>query len=84
MIQVALLGLGAVFAALFLVGLALPPPDPIAALKREYLRLSRLPRAQALAELDDRVERLTERHPGKTYAWYLDWLVTDLKRAKRT
>lgn len=74
---------GAVFVALFLVGLVVPPPDPIAALKRRFVTLSRLSQAQADEALEARVEALARRFPGKTYRWYLEWLVTDLERAKR-
>ena len=58
-------------------------PDPIARLKRQFVKLSRLPRGQAEDELMDRIDALALRYPGKSYAWYLQWLVTDLERAKR-
>lgn len=72
-----------VFGVVFLLGFILPPPDPIAQLTRTYLQLTRLPRRQARAQLAERVEALSRRFPGETYRWYLEWLVTDLKRAKR-
>ena len=75
--------IAAIFGALFLVGLVLPPPDPIASLKRQFRVLSRLSAAQADEALAERVEALTRRFPGKSYRWYLQWLVTDLQRAKR-
>ena len=52
-------------------------------LKERFISLSRLGRAKAEVELLDRVESLSERFPGKSYVWYLEWLVTDLERAKR-
>ncbi|MFO0597796.1 MAG: hypothetical protein U0228_21020 [Myxococcaceae bacterium] len=71
------------FGALFLFGLAQAPPDPIRVLKDRFIVLSRLARPEAESELLDRVEALAERFPGKSYVWYLEWLVTDLERAKR-
>ena len=71
------------FVVIFLFGFSVKPPDPIKELKTRFLSLSRLSRAQAEAELLDRVEALSERFPGKSYRWYLEWLVTDLERAKR-
>lgn len=73
----------AVFGVIVLLGFILPPPDPIAQLTRTYLQLAHLPRRQARAQLAERVEALSRRFPGETYQWYLEWLVTDLKRAKR-
>ncbi|MFZ5444454.1 MAG: hypothetical protein ACOZQL_30965 [Myxococcota bacterium] len=78
-----LAGLMVLFLVIFLFGLAQKPPDPIRALKERFIVLSRLSRGQAEAELLDRVEALAERFPGKSYRWYLEWLVTDLERAKR-
>lgn len=75
--------IAAIFTALFFVGLVLPPPDPIAQLKRQFRVLSRLSPAQADEALDERVQALTRRFPGRSYRWYLQWLVTDLQRAKR-
>ena len=74
---------GGVFAVLFVLGFLIPPTNPIKTLTRAYLRLSHVPRGQARTELAERVELLSQRFPGKTHRWYLDWLVTDLKRAKR-
>ena len=78
-----LLVLGCAFVVAFLLGFAKKPPDPIRRLKERFISLSRLGRAQAEVELLDRVESLSERFPGKSYVWYLEWLVTDLERAKR-
>lgn len=83
MIGLVVAAIAAIFTALFLVGLVLPPPDPIAALKRQFRVLSRLSAAQADEALEERVEALTQRFPGRGYRWYLEWLVTDLRRAKR-
>ncbi|GEM_PF-5817211 len=78
-----LLVLAAAFVVAFALGFARRPPDPIRQLKDRFITLSRLSRAQAELELLERVESLAERYPGKSYAWYLEWLVTDLERAKR-
>lgn len=75
-------GLAFIFAVLFLAGLALPPRDPIAVLRARYVGLSRVARPAAERELDERIDKLTRRFPGKTYGWYLQWLVRDLERAK--
>lgn len=71
------------FVVAFLLGFAKRPPDPIKRMKERFIMLSRLSRAQAEEELLDRVESLADRFPGKSYYWYLEWLVTDLERAKR-
>jgi hypothetical protein len=71
-----------VFSALFLVALVLPPRDPIAHLRRRYMELTRLSREEARTQLERRIEGLTVRFPGKTYSWYVQWLVRDLERAK--
>ncbi|MBL8910571.1 MAG: hypothetical protein JNM17_07685 [Archangium sp.] len=78
-----LLLLGSAFIVIFLLGFAQRPPDPIKQAKERYIALARLGRVQGEAELRDRVESLAERYPGKSYLWYLEWLVTDLERAKR-
>ena len=67
---------------LFLGGLLTRPYDPIVQLRNRYYELSRLTRADARIELGDRVEALTVKFPGKSYGWYLRWLVRDLERAK--
>ncbi len=78
-----MLGVGVVFAVLFLAGLLRSAPDPEAVLKAQYFELSRLSPTEAPVDLADRVDALSRRFPGHTYLWYLDWLVKDLKRAKR-
>ncbi|MEW5740512.1 MAG: hypothetical protein AB1938_16410 [Myxococcota bacterium] len=83
MILAILTTIAAVFVALFAIGFLTPPGDPIAALKQRYRVLSRMPPAQAEEALQERVESLAKRFPGKSYRWYLQWLVTDLQRAKR-
>jgi hypothetical protein len=75
--------MGSLFVVLFVVGFARTPADPLRALKERFITLSRLSKLQAEAELLDRVEALSQRFPGKSYGWYLEWLVTDLERAKR-
>jgi hypothetical protein len=75
--------LSALFVIVFVVGFLQRPNDPIARLKARFVVLSRRPRLEAEAELLDRVEALAVRFPGKSYEWYLQWLVTDLERAKR-
>lgn len=83
LITTLLLVLLCAFVVAFLLGFAQRPPDPIRAMKERFIALSRLSRAQAEVELLDRVESLADRIPGKSYHWYLEWLVTDLERAKR-
>ena len=67
----------------FSVGFAQRPPNHVQRLKNRFIVLSRLSRPQAEVELLDRVESLAEKFPNQTYLWYLEWLVTDLERAKR-
>lgn len=74
---------GLAFVGLFLVAFVLPPRDVEAELIAEYLALARGSRAQALEDLDERLRALGRRNPGKSRAWLLRWLVTDLQRAKR-
>ena len=71
------------FAVVFLVGFLQPMRAPEEVLKARYVALSRLSRAQAEAELQERLASLAQRFPGRSLAWYLEWLVTDLARAKR-
>lgn len=78
-----LLGIAAVFTGVFVAGFVRRPPDPVARLKDRFRALVRLSRVEAEAELIDRLEAVAQRHPGHTYEWYLEWLVTDLERAKR-
>ncbi len=75
--------LAAAFGGLFVLGLLLPPKDVEGALLAEYLALSRGSRAQALAEVEERLASLAQRYPGKSRVWRLRWLVRDLERAKR-
>ena len=77
------LALSGLFTLLFFYGLLRPLPDPSAALRERYLSLIRMGRSEGLAHLDDRLSSLSQRYPGRTYSWYLKWLVTDLQRAKR-
>ena len=74
--------LAAIFAVLFVAGLVRAPRDPIVELRNRFIKLSRLRKMAAARELDVRVEDLTRRFPGKSYGWYLRWLVRDLERAK--
>jgi hypothetical protein len=71
------------FIAAFGYGFAQQPVDPMVRLKARYIALSRGSPAQAEVELVDRIESLAERFPGRSQLWYLQWLVTDLERAKR-
>ena len=75
--------LAVLFGVLFIAGFLRKPRDPVAELHARYLDLSRLTRREATRQLDERVEALTEKFPGKTYGWYLKWLVRDLERAKK-
>jgi hypothetical protein len=76
-------GIAAVFSVLFFYGFARSKPDPAAALRDRYLRLMRLPSAEGESHLARRLESLSERFPGRSFEWYLNWLVKDLERAKR-
>jgi hypothetical protein len=76
-------GIGIVFSVLFLYGLVQPKADPSAGLRERYLKLVRLSRAEGEAQLAERLEALGQRFPGRSYRWYLEWLVNDLERAKR-
>ena len=71
------------FGVIVVLGFVQTPADSLAALTRAYIQLSRLPPRQAKAQLADRVDRLAQRFPGQTHEWYVEWLVTDLRRAKR-
>lgn len=71
------------FVVVFIVGFARTPPDRVKQLKARFAKLSRHARGRVDAELMERVEALAERFPGQSYVWYLEWLVTDLERAKR-
>lgn len=73
----------AIFGVLFLVGLLMPPPDPIALLEREYVTMMRLGTREGRLHLNERMEAMRERRPGQTDLWYLQWLVDDLRKAKR-
>ncbi len=77
------LGIGALFSVLFIYGLLHTPVDRTAVLRERYLKLVRLARSDGEAQLAERLESLSQRFPGRSYAWYLSWLVTDLERAKR-
>ena len=77
------IGIAAVFSGLFLYGFVQTRPDPSNALRERYLKLVRLSRADAEHQLAERLESLSRRFPGRTYGWYLNWLVNDLERAKR-
>jgi hypothetical protein len=76
-------GMAGVFVLLFVYGLLTKSPDPSGALRERYLSLVRLSRSEGEAQLAERLEGLSRRYPGRTYRWYLHWLVTDLERAKR-
>ena len=78
-----LMVLATAFLIAFMLGFAQRPADPIRRMKERFIALSRLGRAQAEVELLDRVESLADKYPGRSYHWYLEWLVTDLERAKR-
>ncbi|MBK7863348.1 MAG: hypothetical protein IPJ65_33060 [Archangiaceae bacterium] len=77
------LAIAVVFALLIFYGLVAQEADRSAALRRKYLKLVRLSKAEGEAQLAERLESLSRRFPGKTYRWYLSWLVNDLERAKR-
>jgi hypothetical protein len=76
-------GIATVFTVLFLYGLLKTQPDPSEVLRDRYLRLMRLGRAEGELHLAERLETLSARFPGRSFHWYLSWLVKDLERAKR-
>ncbi|MBL9037960.1 MAG: hypothetical protein JNG84_05535 [Archangium sp.] len=75
--------IAAAFGVLFLVGLVMPPPDPVAVLEREYVTMMRLGSHEGRLHLKERIAALREQKPGHTELWYLRWLVDDLRKAKR-
>ncbi|MHB8874668.1 MAG: hypothetical protein ACYC8T_13345 [Myxococcaceae bacterium] len=76
-------GIAIVFAVLLGWGFLQSGPDPVVPLKARYLALLRMSRAEGQAHLAERLESLSQRFPGRSYVWYLRWLVKDLERAKR-
>ena len=76
-------GIAAVFSVLFVYGLLQSKPDAGNVLRERYLKLVRLSRADGEHQLAERLETLSKRFPGRTYSWYLNWLIKDLERAKR-
>lgn len=71
------------FVAAFVAGFVSTPDDPVRSLERQVISLMRVNKSRGRDELMERVENLRERFPGKSYRWYLEWLLTDLERAKR-
>ena len=76
-------GIAGLFAVLVLWGFVQTRPDPVAQLRARYLALMRLSPVEGQVHLAERLESLSQRFPGKSYVWYLNWLITDLQRAKR-
>ena len=76
-------GIAAIFAVLFLYGALSVTPDVDGQLRSRYLSLMRLGRVAGEAQLAERLETLSAKHPGHTYRWYLTRLIRDLERAKR-
>jgi hypothetical protein len=78
-----LLGLllgGALLAALLLRG---GPARRTARLRARYLQALHQPPAQGAATLARALERVRQRFPGRDEAWYLRWLLEELRRDRR-
>jgi hypothetical protein len=73
----------ALFAVLFVAGFITSPRDVGAELLARYRSLTRMSTREAEATLARRIPELQERFPGRSPLWCLQWLVTDLERAKR-
>lgn len=52
-------------------------------LRQEYARLMGLPPAVAYESMERRIEVLMRTHPGKSMAFYLRYLIDELRRDKR-
>jgi hypothetical protein len=75
--------LALVFAVLFVFGLLSSPPSPDSSLRKQAMQLGRWGQAEGPARLEQRVAELRPRFPGKSEAWLLQWIIDDLRRAKR-
>jgi hypothetical protein len=62
---------------------ALRATNPVTRLRNQYFRSVHLPRAEAEQSLARHLARLQERHPGKSEAWYLHRILTELRRDRR-
>lgn len=49
-------------------------------LQREYVRMLQMPEAAAEQQLDRMLMDMEDRHPGRTTAWLLRRMISDLKR----
>ena len=58
-------------------------PPSSARLKARYLRALNLPPEQAHEVMQRQLERLVARYPGRSLAWYLDFLLRELERDRR-
>ncbi len=57
--------------------------NPTERLRQQYFRSVHLSRAEAEAALERHLARVRQRFPGRTEAWYLHHILTDLKRDRR-
>jgi hypothetical protein len=57
--------------------------SPTGRLREQYLRRVGLPRALAEESLARQLARVRERYPGRSEAWYLRYLLTELRRDRR-
>lgn len=58
-------------------------PGRTARLRHRYLRKLHMPRGPAEEALRRNLQRVQQRFPGRTEAWYFDWLLKELSRDRR-
>ena len=76
------LAVGLAIAAVLVVFL-LKQPSRLDELRGEYLRRVHLPPAAARETLARKLESVSERFPGRSLEWYLDWLLKELRQDRR-
>ncbi len=59
------------------------PARRVRRLEEAYFRRAQLPRKLAAEALERHLEGLEDRHPGRSYDWYLRRILTDLQRDRR-
>lgn len=76
-------GIALVFAVLFVFGFLKGTTVPLGALRKQAMQLGHWGQAAGPERLAQRVAELRTRLPGKSEAWLVQWIIDDLKRAKR-
>jgi hypothetical protein len=69
--------------ALNALGLEAPPEVELEGLTREFLKMARVFGSEGQSYADKRIEGVKQRFPGHDTRWYLEWLIDDLRRARR-